>query len=376
MSSFLWLLLYLAPLLGLTAALFAWFGWHWRGSDMQKRIDELTAQIDRAQDALHQASTERAAALSQDSRPAQPDTNADEIQALRNELKSAQTEARLRQDEAAKAHEAALTLQNELKSAHAEARLRQVEAAKAREATLALETEMARLLADLEHLRTERTAAQAELVTLRSTPPAADETATAPAPVEPDAPAKSKRKRATPAKVKAPAAAAAPIASLREKITALEAQLTTYQAGLATLTQERDDWQRRISKLEGKSPADVAGLGLARRSLADSDKRLATATAEIERLQNQTRVLLHAEETAAALSAVPDDDLTQIKGIKKITSDQLRAHGIRTWRQIALWDEDEKRAFSEILAFKNRAKREQWRQQARTLHEAAHGPLT
>ena len=358
MSSFLWLLLYLAPLLGLTAALFAWFGWHWRGSDMQKRIDELTAQIDRAQDALHQAATEHAAALSQDTLPteppAQPDKNADELMALRNELNSTQAEARLRQDEAAKAHEAAL----------------------------ALETEMARLLADVEHLRAERTAAQAELATLRSTPPAAEETTPAPAPaehtvplpVESDAPAKPKRKRATPAKVKAPAAA--PIASLREKITALEAQLTAYQTGLATLTQERDDWQRRISKLEGKSPADAAGLGLARRSLADSDKRLATATAEIERLQNQTRVLLHAEESATALSDVPDDDLTQIKGIKKITSDQLRAHGNRTWRQIALWDEDEKRAFSEILAFKNRAKREQWRQQARALHEAAHGPLT
>ena len=359
MSSFIWLLLYLAPLLGLTAALFGWFGWHWRGSDMQKRIDELTAQIDRAQDALHQASTERAAALSQDKRttepPAQPDTNAEAILVLRDELKSAQVEAKLHQDEAAKA----------------------------REATLALETEMARLLADLEHLRAERSAAQTELATLRSTPLAAEETTpaqapvepAAPAPTEPDAPARPKRKRASPAKVKTPAAAA-PIASLREKITSLEAQLTTYQAGLATLTQERDDWQRRISKLEDKSPADAAGLGLARRSLADSNKRLATATAEIERLQNQTRVLLHAEETAAALSGVPDDDLTQIKGIKKIINEQLRAHGIRTWQQIALWEDAEQRAFSEILAFKNRATREQWREQARALHEATHGPLT
>ena len=37
--------------------------------------------------------------------------------------------------------------------------------------------------------------------------------------------------------------------------------------------------------------------------------------------------------------------------------------------------EEELRGFSELLAFKNRAVREKWREQARALHEAAHGPL-
>jgi predicted flap endonuclease-1-like 5' DNA nuclease len=334
MSSLLWLLLYLAPLLGLTAALFAWFGWQWRGSDMQQRIDALAAQIDTAHTALRQAEAEHAA-----TREAPPyDTGAaDELQALRGDLKSAQNEARLRQDEAAKANEAAL----------------------------ARETEMARLLADLEQLREEHSTAQAELDSLRSAPPAADETAAAPA--------KPKRKRSTAAKPTAPAAAAT--ATLREKITELENQLHAHQTGLATLTQERDDWQRRVSQLEEQTPADPAGLGLARRSFADSEKHLLAATSEIERLQNQTRVLLRVEETTAALTDVPDDDLTQIKGIKKIISEQLHAHGIRTWRQIAQWDEDEQRAFSELLAFKNRATREQWQQQARALHEAVHARL-
>ncbi|OYW71602.1 MAG: hypothetical protein B7Z37_27300 [Verrucomicrobia bacterium 12-59-8] len=318
MSSFLWLLLYLAPLLGLTAALFAWFGWQWRGSDLQQRINELTARLDATQAAL--------------ATPALQDPTADELQALRDALQSAQAEARLRQDEAAKT----------------------------REAAQALETEMTRLLAELEQLRAAHSAAQAELDRQRSTAPTADEAA----------PAKPKRKRnATTAKPKARTA------SLRETITALEGQLSTHQAGLATLTQERDDWQRRISALEGQTPADSTGRALARRSFADREKRLLTTTSEIERLQNQTRVLLRVEETTAAQADVPDDDLTQIKGIKKITSDHLRAHGIRTWRQIALWDADELRAFSELLAFKNRAHREQWQQQARTLHEAAHGPL-
>ena len=33
------------------------------------------------------------------------------------------------------------------------------------------------------------------------------------------------------------------------------------------------------------------------------------------------------------------------------------------------------KAFSELLAFKNRASRDNWREQARQLHEATHGPL-
>ncbi|MBN8418652.1 MAG: hypothetical protein J0L73_07055 [Verrucomicrobia bacterium] len=335
MSSFLWLLLYLAPLLGLTAALFAWFGWSWRGNDLQKRIDSLTAQLDSAQAALTQAKAEAAAANT-----APQDPTDGELQKLRDELKSAQSAVRLHQDETAKA----------------------------REAALALETETTRLLADLENVRAAHASAQEELASLRSAAPAA------PPAVEEAAPAKPKRKRSPTAKLKAPGSA--PSATLREKITDLESRLNAQQAGLGTLTQEREEWQLRIAQLEEQKPADPAAVSLARRSLSDSDKRLAAAKTEIERLQNQTRVLQRVEEAAAGLTDQPEDDLTQIKGIKKITSEQLRAHGIRTWRQIAEWNEQELQAYSELLAFKNRATREQWQQQARALHEAAHGALS
>lgn len=328
MSSLLWLLLYLAPLLGVTAALFAWFGWKWRGSDMKNRIDEQAAQIDTAPTVQRQAEAEHAAAP-----PAHDPAAADELQSLREDLKSAQHDARLRQDEASKANEAAL----------------------------AQEAKMARLLADLEQLREKHTSAQAELDSLRSAPPTANETAAAPA--------KPKRKRSTPAKP------TATTATLREKITVLESQLQANEAGLVALTQEREEWRLRVSQLAEQTPADAAGLGAARRSFNDSEKRFVTAASEIARLQNQTRVLLRVEETNAALKDVPDDDLTQIKGIKKIISEQLHSHGIRTWQQIAQWNDDELRAFSEILAFKNRAIREQWQQQARALHEAAHTRL-
>jgi predicted flap endonuclease-1-like 5' DNA nuclease len=298
MSSFLWLLLYLAPLLGLTAALFAWLGWQWRGSDLQQRIKELQAQIDDAQAALRHAEYD-APSITSAAAVAPHDQTSDEIHALREDLKAAQAETRHRQDEAAKAHEAAQ----------------------------ALEAEMAGLRRSLKELREEHAAAQAEA--LRSAQLAAEVSATAPALIETSAPAKSKRKRGASVKSPAPAFAAA---SLREKIAALEAQLATHQADTTT-------------------------------------------TAEMERLQNQAQALRRVEEDAAALTGVPDDDLTQIKGIKTVSSDQLRAHGIRTWRQIALWDDKEQRAFSELLSFKNRASREQWQEQARALHEAAHGTL-
>jgi predicted flap endonuclease-1-like 5' DNA nuclease len=332
MSSAFWLLLYLAPLLGLTAALFGWFGWRWRGSDLLKRVEEL--QNDAGNERENRAKAEN------------------ERDALKSELQPAL--------DAARRHE------------H--------DAAKARESLQALETESSRLLRDLELLRAERDqhaaalhTARAELAQLRaasaSSVAASNEVpaAASPPPVE-----KPKRKRSTTAK--APKSASAN-ATLGEKITAFEAQIASHQAAVAALTQEHDDWLRRVGKLEGKSPADPAGLALARRSLADSEKRLRDATTEIDQLQKQILVLHRAEEKAAALAAVPDDDLTRIKGIKKVINEQLRAHGIRTWRQIAQWDEEELRVFSELLAFKNRASREKWQEQARVLHEAAHGPL-
>lgn len=361
MSSAFWLLLYLAPLLGLTAAVFAWFGWRWRGTDLMKKIQEIEAQAEEARKQQHSAEVESDTAHSQIITTAAEanvrcEKAEEEIRGLRDDLEAARNDIRLREDEIAKAHE----------NVHAR------------------EVEISRLLRDLDALRAERdhasialNAARAELEALRvsSTPqqdvaPAAQ--AEPPAAEKP----KAKRKPSTTSKPKK-AAAAAPLAvSLRDKVIGFETQLAPHLVILATLTREHDDWLRRVAKLEKQTPADPAGLGLARRSLADSAKRLDEAATEAGRLQNKIQVLQRAEAAATTLAEVSDDDLTQIKGIKKVISDQLRAHGIRTWRQIASWNEDELGVFSELLAFKNRARREKWQEQARALHEAAHGALS
>lgn len=136
---------------------------------------------------------------------------------------------------------------------------------------------------------------------------------------------------------------------------------------LAALVQERDSWQRRVTALESKTPRDPAGLALARRSLEGSQKRLDEAQSAAAAVESRERVLQKALEQAAQLPPESEDDLTRIKGIKKVLRDKLHAHGIRTFRQIAEWTEEDLQAFSEILAFKNRATRDKWQEQARAL---------
>lgn len=348
MSSFLWLLLYLAPLLGLTAAAFAWLGWRWRTTDLQRKVGGLQAHID-------------------------------EMQATRTAGEAEHDHLR---EKARAAEEQTAALAGELKNAQAEVLRHLDENARAQSLGQSLKSELAQAMQELENTRGERdenaaalAAAHAEIERLRSLP------APALPPSPPKAPAAAggggtKRTRATPGTATTkPKAGAARHASLRDTLAGVESELSTHQSAVATLTQERDDWQQRVTKLEEQPVADPAGLGVAYRRLADSEARLQAASGGIQRLQNQACALRKVADDAAALAGVPDDDLTRIKGIKNVISEQLRAHGIRTWRQIAAWDDDELRAFSELLAFKNRATREKWKEQARALHEAAHSQL-
>jgi predicted flap endonuclease-1-like 5' DNA nuclease len=285
MSSFFWLLLYLAPLLGLTAVIFAWLGWKWRGTDLSKIIQELQTRLDDIKAARSAGEVAHAT--------------------LRSQILAAEDGLR--------------TSRDELQAAQEANRLSQHEFIQVQESSRALQTEHAKTLQELETLRTERDHVSAAL--------AAAQTESAPA-------EKPKRKR--------PSTASPP---------------------------KTADIAPRSAGLQGTLAAHAP-------SLADSETRLQSTAQEIERLKNQAHVLQRVTENAAALAGTPDDDLTRIKGIKNVISEKLRAHGIRTWRQIAQWNDEELSAFSEILAFKNRATREQWKEQARALHEAAHGPLS
>ena len=164
---------------------------------------------------------------------------------------------------------------------------------------------------------------------------------------------------------------AAPPPPPAAKPAAPQTELFPQLGTLAALVQERDSWQRRVTALESKTPRDPAGLALARRSLEGSQKRLDEAQSAAAAVESRERVLQKALEQAAQLPPGTEDDLTRIKGIKKVLRDKLHAHGIRTFRQIAEWTEEDLHAFSEILAFKNRATRDKWQEQARELLAAS-----
>ncbi len=349
MSSLLWLALYLLPLLGLTAVVFAWLGWRWGATPVPAPTQE----------------GEQAAASASEVVVEKQDTDEVEAQqaALRESLEKAQTELRTWRDEATTAREYRQVLED------GERRLRsEMET---------LRGELTTLRNDYQQTQAALQSANAEITSLRAQPiatevksvPETTQTVQAPEKIERPKPKRQSTKKVGGARVSSDA-------TLQERIAALLHQLEEKAAILGPLAQEHDDWQRRVTTLEAKVPVDRAGLALARRSLAESAERLSEVREENERVREQVQVLQRVETAAAQMVGVPDDDLTRIKGIKKLTSDRLRAYGVRTWRQIAQWDEQEMAVFSALLAFKNRAVREQWQAQARALHEATHGSLS
>jgi predicted flap endonuclease-1-like 5' DNA nuclease len=109
---------------------------------------------------------------------------------------------------------------------------------------------------------------------------------------------------------------------------------------------------------------------LATKNLAQISSELTEAVESLEGRQRQIRAITRSLETPVNSN---EDDLTHIKGVKGPINDQLRSLGVRTYRQIALWSDEDASAFGELLAIKKNATRDLWRPQARELHLAKHG---
>ena len=62
------------------------------------------------------------------------------------------------------------------------------------------------------------------------------------------------------------------------------------------------------------------------------------------------------------------DDLSQLKGVASGIESRLNELGVYTFKQIALWSDENIVEFSRLLSFKDRIHREQWVDQARELH--------
>lgn len=323
----------MALLLTAAAIVFFWLGWRW-GGHSQPVVEKSAAPAAEAP----AASTAAEAATDKESpaSPASPQPGADATR-LQAQLEEAEHHRRNLEKELIRVHE-------ELKSARHDAAQHKQDAQAAKDEAARLSTEAAGLRREIARLEKE----------LASKPEPAG---------EPAAPAKTPRPRKSPASAKTKTAAVATL----DAATAQQRIATGLQAKrqlLSVLEQERDDWQRRVATLR-ESGKDPAGLNLARKSLERVEQQVADARRSEQHLQHQERALKRSLETAATLSH--EDDLTRIKGIKSILRDQLHALGVKTFQQIASWSEEDTQAFSELLGFKDRAKRDAWVRQASEL---------
>lgn len=346
MEGFLWLLLQMALLLLAAAVVFFTLGWRWRAQNAKRDIASLDARIDADSAALKMAQDQRDAALSNDQMLRVTQTK------IESDLQEANDHRRNLERELIRVHD-------DLKSAKRDADQRGEDLSAAKDQVSTLQQQLE------QH--------QNELKTLRSQ-----------APVTPSVPSdqfgfsdenvklvpaeKPKKPRAPTASApRKPAASSKPAADAQATLERLAKEITTQETLLKALSQELEDWQRRVSRLREKAN-DPAGLGLASKSLLRSETQVADAQNSLDRLQHQHLALRHCLDQASSITQ--DDDLTRIKGIKGVLNTQLHAYGIRTFHQIATWTEADVETFSDLLAFKDRAKRDQWVQQAQALLSA------
>lgn len=358
MEGFLWLITQMALLLTAAAAVFLWLGWHWRDLDARREAQAFHARIDAETSSARTAFEERDAAKSSD----------EMLRAMQLKIETDLQEAN---DHRRNLERELIRVHDDLKIAKRDAEQRAEDAAAAKASLAPAQIEISRLSADLDQLRRDKERIEKQLAELLSLPiqvtqdeAAKDipQTKTPPALVAIEKP---KRQRKLPAEPKVKTTKPAkPSLDAQATLARLEADLTAKQTLLNAVQQERDDWQRRVAMLreKGKAPA---GLGLAQKSLARAEVAVSVATKAVDHLLHQQNALRHSLEQAATITET--DDLTRIKGIKAVLQEQLHAFGIRTFKQIAAWTDDDVEAFSELLSFKDRAKRDQWVKQAQEL---------
>jgi predicted flap endonuclease-1-like 5' DNA nuclease len=228
------------------------------------------------------------------------------------------------------------------------------------------------------------------------------------------------------------AAATAELGAFRavaERVEPLRRQLEDREALIRSLAKERDDATLGLIQRERELLAriealvqQVAGAARAEQALKDRDRELAKATRRlvgVERDRDELAIALQRAEVEVAnlrgeikdrdarfrvlladrrafveashgevarLTSLANrpragtngvhegDDLKRISGIGPTLEKLLKSRGIHSFRQIALWtEEDIDRIADELGAFRSRINKDQWIEQARREHEQAYG---
>ncbi|GEP43345.1 hypothetical protein [Brevifollis gellanilyticus] len=370
MEGFLWLVTQMTLLLTGAAVIFFWLGWRWRAQDARKLETALNTRIDAETSTARSAQEDRDAARMKDHLHLATQTK------LESDLLEANDHRRNLERELIRVHD-------DLKIAKRDADQRAEDATTAKAELVPVQNEVTKLSSELSQAQRDKARLEKEITELRARPvvvetapvqttvaPTTETEASEPAPVT-----KPKRARKTPAepKPKAPKEtkkSSKAVVDAQTTLARLETDLNAKQTLLNAVKQEQEEWQRRVATLREKGK-DPAGLGLAQKSLARAESDVSVAANAVAHLQHQQTALRHSLEQAATITQ--DDDLTQIKGIKAVLKDQLHVFGVRSFQQIAAWSDDDVEAFSELLAFKDRAKRDEWVKQAQELISKAPG---
>jgi predicted flap endonuclease-1-like 5' DNA nuclease len=149
---------------------------------------------------------------------------------------------------------------------------------------------------------------------------------------------------------------------------------TSAQAGapsvpvLPTGDAERAGLEARIAALEAEIERDREREAKLRAVQDQRQAFILEQNAEIARLRER---LGEAESRPRARGG---DDLQEIPGVGSVYAKRLRSMGVTTFRQVALWsDDDIERIGPQLGPFPDRIRRENWRESARQLHIEYHG---
>ncbi|MDA0659300.1 MAG: hypothetical protein O2931_03755 [Planctomycetota bacterium] len=173
-------------------------------------------------------------------------------------------------------------------------------------------------------------------------------------------------------------------AHLRQR---LESQIGQTNESLEAAHQAADLSNERIRELEEASREALERLQHVERDKEQVANELQALQTRRVRLSDAMRVALDAEEPRElSLAAEPygsldpvlgplytrpprqKDDLQRIVGITEVLEGRLNELGVYRFEQIMAWTDQNIDAFSNLLSFKDRIRRDQWVEQARALH--------
>jgi predicted flap endonuclease-1-like 5' DNA nuclease len=162
----------------------------------------------------------------------------------------------------------------------------------------------------------------------------------------------------------------------KKEIRDLETRLDEEDRARKLALEERDAARRELQ--DAQPQADTGAVS--EEEWEESQQQQRALEREVLRLSDELKASkaapeIESEDEPSAqqpkleLELESDDDLTRIKGIGAVIATKLKAVGIKRFAQIADWTDEEMDQFGEQLAFRGRAKRDRWREQARELAE-------